>query len=35
MYLTKLNGMVIGVEELSIEECRKRESAGFTVIKIK
>lgn len=35
MYLIKLDGFVIGVEELSVAESKSREAEGFTVIRIK
>lgn len=34
MYIIKLNGVIIGVEELTREEAKKEEAAGFTLIKI-
>lgn len=35
MYIIKLDGMTIGVEALTIEEVKREEAAGFTLIKIK
>ena len=34
MYLVKLNGIVIGIEELDMEHAKERENAGFTLIKL-
>ena len=34
MYLVKLNGIVIGIEELGMEHARERENAGFTLVKL-
>ena len=34
MYLVKLNGIVIGIEELDMKHAKERENAGFTVVKL-
>ena len=34
MYLIKLNGMVIGIEELNMKHAKERENAGFTLVKL-
>ena len=34
MYLVKLNGIVIGIEELDMKHAKERENAGFTLIKL-
>lgn len=34
MYLVKLNGIVIGIEELDRKHARERENAGFTLVKL-
>ena len=34
MYLVKLNGMVIGIEELDMKYAKERENAGFILVKL-